>query len=60
MILSIIIPAYNEGPTIHRILDKIKKVPIESKQATDFNANQFESMDKTNFRLWKATLSGKI
>lgn len=26
--LSIIIPAYNEGPTIHRILDKIKAVEL--------------------------------
>jgi len=26
--LSIIIPAYNEGPTIHRILDKIKAVKL--------------------------------
>ncbi|MBX2905083.1 MAG: glycosyltransferase family 2 protein [Taibaiella sp.] len=26
--LSIIIPAYNEGPTIHRILDKIKAVTL--------------------------------
>lgn len=28
MILSIIIPAYNEGATIHLILDKIKKVEL--------------------------------
>lgn len=27
--LSIIIPAYNEGPTIHRILDKIKEVDLK-------------------------------
>ena len=27
-LLSIIIPAYNEGPTIHFILDKIKKVEL--------------------------------
>jgi glycosyltransferase involved in cell wall biosynthesis len=26
--LSIVIPAYNEGPTIHRILDKIKAVAL--------------------------------
>jgi len=26
--LSIVIPAYNEGPTIHRILDKIAKVEL--------------------------------
>ncbi|MBK7147349.1 MAG: glycosyltransferase family 2 protein [Bacteroidetes bacterium] len=26
--LSIIIPAYNEGPTIHRILDKVKAVQL--------------------------------
>src|SRR6185312_9366561 len=26
--LSIVIPAYNEGPTIHRILDKIKDVTL--------------------------------
>lgn len=26
--LSIIIPAYNEGPTIHKILDKIKQVSL--------------------------------
>jgi glycosyltransferase involved in cell wall biosynthesis len=26
--LSIIIPAYNEGPTIHLILDKIKKASL--------------------------------
>ena len=26
--LSIIIPAYNEGPTIHLILDKIKTVQL--------------------------------
>jgi glycosyltransferase involved in cell wall biosynthesis len=26
--LSIIIPAYNEGPTIHRILDKVKAVSL--------------------------------
>lgn len=26
--LSIVIPAYNEGPTIHRILDKIKQVEL--------------------------------
>lgn len=26
--LSIVIPAYNEGPTIHRILDKIKHVQL--------------------------------
>lgn len=26
--LSIVIPAYNEGPTIHRILDKIKQVQL--------------------------------
>lgn len=28
MILSIIIPAYNEGATIHRILDKVKAVEL--------------------------------
>ncbi len=28
MKLSIIIPAYNEGPTIHRILDKVKAVSL--------------------------------
>jgi glycosyltransferase involved in cell wall biosynthesis len=28
MLLSIIIPAYNEGPTIHRILDKVKAVTL--------------------------------
>ncbi|MEO6832107.1 MAG: glycosyltransferase family 2 protein [Chitinophagaceae bacterium] len=28
MILSIIIPAYNEGATIHRILDKVKAVDL--------------------------------
>lgn len=28
--LSILIPAYNEGPTIHLILDKIKKVELEN------------------------------
>jgi glycosyltransferase involved in cell wall biosynthesis len=28
--LSILIPAYNEGPTIHLILDKIKKVQLEN------------------------------
>lgn len=28
MKLSIVIPAYNEGPTIHRILDKIKAVVL--------------------------------
>ncbi|MNU56006.1 Undecaprenyl-phosphate mannosyltransferase [compost metagenome] len=28
--LSILIPAYNEGPTIHLILDKIKKVRLEN------------------------------
>lgn len=27
--LSIIIPAYNEGPTIHKILDKIKEVDLK-------------------------------
>lgn len=27
-VLSIVIPAYNEGPTIHRILDKIKSVSL--------------------------------
>lgn len=27
-LLSVIIPAYNEGPTIHLILDKIKKVQL--------------------------------
>jgi glycosyltransferase involved in cell wall biosynthesis len=27
-ILSIVIPAYNEGPTIHRILDKVKAVQL--------------------------------
>jgi glycosyltransferase involved in cell wall biosynthesis len=27
-ILSIVIPAYNEGPTIHKILDKIKSVNL--------------------------------
>lgn len=26
--LSIVIPAYNEGPTIHRILDKVKEVQL--------------------------------
>ena len=26
--LSIVIPAYNEGPTIHRILDKVKAVQL--------------------------------
>ena len=26
--LSIIIPAYNEGPTIHFILDKVKSVQL--------------------------------
>lgn len=26
--LSIVIPAYNEGPTIHRILDRVKKVEL--------------------------------
>ncbi len=30
MLLSIIIPAYNEGPTIHRILDKVKAVELIS------------------------------
>jgi glycosyltransferase involved in cell wall biosynthesis len=28
--LSILIPAYNEGPTIHLILDRIKKVELEN------------------------------
>lgn len=28
--LSILIPAYNEGPTIHLILDRIKKVALEN------------------------------
>ena len=28
MILSIVIPAYNEGKTIHKILDKIKTVQL--------------------------------
>lgn len=28
-LLSIVIPAYNEGPTIHHILDKIKAVELE-------------------------------
>jgi len=28
--LSIIIPAYNEGPTIHLILDKLKKVQLKN------------------------------
>jgi glycosyltransferase involved in cell wall biosynthesis len=28
MVLSIIIPAYNEGPTIHRILDKVRAVEL--------------------------------
>ncbi len=28
LILSIVIPAYNEGPTIHRILDKVKAVQL--------------------------------
>ncbi|AEA43334.1 glycosyltransferase family 2 protein [Fluviicola taffensis] len=28
--LSILIPAYNEGPTIHLILDKIQKVELEN------------------------------
>ena len=27
-VLSIVIPAYNEGPTIHRILDKVKAVEL--------------------------------
>lgn len=27
-ILSVVIPAYNEGPTIHRILDKVKVVKL--------------------------------
>lgn len=27
-VLSIVIPAYNEGPTIHRILDKVKEVAL--------------------------------
>lgn len=27
--LSIVIPAYNEGPTIHRILDKVKAVELD-------------------------------
>jgi glycosyltransferase involved in cell wall biosynthesis len=26
--LSIIIPAYNEGPTIYKILDKVKSVSL--------------------------------
>jgi glycosyltransferase involved in cell wall biosynthesis len=30
LILSIVIPAYNEGPTIHRILDKVKAVNLIS------------------------------
>lgn len=29
--LSIVIPAYNEGPTIHRILDKVKAVTLTDK-----------------------------
>lgn len=29
MVLSIVIPAYNEGPTIHRILDKVKQVQLD-------------------------------
>ena len=28
MKLSIVIPAYNEGPTIHHILDKVQKVEL--------------------------------
>lgn len=28
MVLSIVIPAYNEGPTIHRILNKVKAVAL--------------------------------
>jgi glycosyltransferase involved in cell wall biosynthesis len=30
MVLSIVIPAYNEGPTIHRILDKVRAVELIS------------------------------
>ena len=28
MVLSIVIPAYNEGPTIHRILDRVRAVEL--------------------------------
>lgn len=33
--LSIVIPAYNEGPTIHRILDKIKAVTLPDGMAKE-------------------------
>jgi glycosyltransferase involved in cell wall biosynthesis len=33
--LSIVIPAYNEGPTIHRILDKVKAVTLPDGMAKE-------------------------
>lgn len=33
--LSIVIPAYNEGPTIHRILDKVKAVQLVAGMAKE-------------------------
>lgn len=35
MVLSIVIPAYNEGPTIHRILDKVKEVQLLGNMAKE-------------------------
>ena len=54
--LSIIIPAYNEGPTIHKILDKIKDVELlgniekEIIIVNDFSTDDTEE-SITNYKL---------
>jgi len=45
--LSIIIPAYNEGPTIHRILDRIKAVQLVNQMEKEIIITNDCSTDNT-------------
>lgn len=52
--LSIVIPAFNEGPTIYKILDKIKSVELlNGIQKEIIIVNDF-STDNTSEIIWLA------
>ncbi len=47
MLLSIVIPAYNEGPTIHRILDKVRAVELPANMGKEIIIVNDASKDNT-------------
>ena len=47
MLLSIVIPAYNEGPTIHRILDKVRAVQLPADMRKEIIIVNDASKDNT-------------